>query len=69
MNIIDLFRSQTLGTIQTIAGVGRQEGIPARDADAGWPLGVVRSSQTSELIIADYHMNLIWRIDGDGILH
>ena len=69
MNIIDLCRSQTPGTIQTIAGVGRQEGIPARDADAGWPLGVVRSAQTSELIIADYHMNLIWRIDGDGILH
>ena len=55
-------------TITTVAGAGLHDGIPARDADAGWPLGVVRRPD-GDLIVADYHANILWRIDGDGILH
>ena len=55
-------------TIATVAGAGLRDGIPARDADAGWPLGVVRRPD-GDLIVADYHANILWRIDGDGILH
>ena len=56
------------GTITTVAGAGLRDGIPARDADAGWPLGVVRRPD-GDLVVADYHANILWRIDGDGILH
>ena len=69
MNLIESFASQRSGTMATIAGAGMQEGIPARQADAGWPLGVVRWVKTGELIVADYHFHVLWRIDGDGILH
>ena len=55
-------------TITTVAGAGLRDGIPARDADAGWPLGVVRRPD-GDLIVADYHAHILWRIDGDGILH
>ena len=41
------------GRIVTVAGVGYDEGIPARDADAGWPMGVVRRGD-GELIVVDY---------------
>ena len=53
----------------TIAGVGIREGIPAKEADAGWPLGILRWNKTGELLINDYHMHIVWRIDHDGILH
>ncbi len=56
------------GAISTIAGVSIRDGIPARDADAGWPLGVVRRPD-GELIVIDYYAHSIWRIDADGILH
>ena len=56
------------GAITTIAGVSIRDGIPARNADAGWPLGVVRRPD-GDLIVIDYYAHSIWRIDADGILH
>ena len=56
------------GTITTIAGAGYRDGVPAKDADAGWPLGIVRRPD-GDLIVADYKGYRLWRIDGDGILH
>ncbi len=56
------------GTITTVAGAGLRDGIPAKEADAGWPLGIVRRPD-GDLIVADYHAHIIWRIDGDGFLH
>lgn len=60
------------GTIITLAGVGYRWGIPAQEADAGWPMGVVRSIADrwhGDLIVIDYHAHRLWRIDADGILH
>ena len=54
--------------ITTLAGSGYRDGIPAREADAGWPLGVVRRPD-GDLIVVDYHAHRLWRIDADGILH
>ena len=68
MSLMELFRSLEAGTITTIAGAGYRDGVPARDADAGWPLGVVRRPD-GDLIVNDYKAHRIWRIDGDGILH
>ena len=56
------------GRIVTVAGVGYEEGIPARDADAGWPMGVVRRGD-GELIVVDYLAHRLWRIDRQGMLH
>ena len=56
------------GEITTVAGVSIRDGIPARDADAGWPLGVVRRPD-GDLIVIDYYAHTIWRIDAEGILH
>ena len=56
------------GHITTIAGVGYRDGIPAREADAGWPVGVVRRP-IGDLIVCDYLCHRVWRIDTDGILH
>lgn len=69
MNLHEVFENLAPGTITTIAGKGMQEGIPAREADAGWPLGILRWNKTGELLINDYHMHVTWRIDHDGILH
>jgi trimeric autotransporter adhesin len=55
-------------SIFTIAGVGYRTGVPAREADAGWPMGVVRRSD-GDLIVVDYHAHRLWRIDREGILH
>jgi DNA-binding beta-propeller fold protein YncE len=57
-----------LYTLLTIAGAGYRTGIPAREADAGWPMGVVRRPD-GDLIVVDYHAHRLWRIDSDGILH
>ena len=54
------------GDITTIAGVGYREGVTAKDADAGWPLGIVRRPD-GDLVVADYKGHRIWRID-DGFL-
>jgi sugar lactone lactonase YvrE len=58
--------------ISTIAGAGYQTGGLARDSDAGWPMGVVRSLAErwlGDLIVVDYHAHRLWRIDSAGILH
>ena len=55
-------------TIHTIAGAGYRTGMPAIDADAGWPMGVVRR-RDGALIVVDYHAHRLWRIDREGILH
>ena len=54
--------------IITIAGAGYRYGVPARDADAGWPLGVVRRPD-GDLVVVDYQAHRLWRIDQAGILH
>ena len=69
MNLNKLFNDLQPGDMVTVAGVGIQEGIPAKEADAGWPLGILRWNKTGELLINDYHMHIVWRIDHDGILH
>ncbi|MBM3934765.1 MAG: hypothetical protein FJ319_10780 [SAR202 cluster bacterium] len=69
MTLRDTLSKLKPGTITTIAGSFRKEGVPAKEADAGWPLGVVRWHKTGELVIADYHMNVLWRINKVGILH
>ena len=56
------------GEISVIAGVGQRAGIPAREADAGWPMGVARRPD-GDLIVIDYQWHRIWRIDRDGTLH
>ena len=69
MNLNKLFDNLKPGEMTTIAGAGMREGIPAKEADAGWPLGILRWNKTGELLINDYHMHIVWRIDHDGILH
>ena len=68
MDLRDFFGNMPLMTIDTIAGVGYRDGVPAREADAGWPMGTVRRPD-GDLIVVDYQGNRIWRIDQDGILH
>ncbi len=68
MNPFSVIRKLLPGQIITVAGVGYEEGIPAREADAGWPMGVVRRAD-GELIVVDYHAHRLWRIDRQGILH
>ena len=69
MNLNQLFNELQPGEMTTVAGVGIREGIPAKEADAGWPLGILRWKKTGELLINDYHMHVVWRIDHEGILH
>jgi len=68
MNLKNRLADLEPGTITTIAGVGYLEGIPARDAPAGAPQGVVRIA-SGDLIVVDMWAHRIWRIDPDGILH
>lgn len=68
MNVFELFERLAPGAIATIAGVGYRDGIPAKEADAGWPMGVVRRDD-GDLIVCDYQAHRMWRIDGQGILH
>ena len=68
MDLAGLLSALPTGGIATIAGFGYQDGIPAKGADAGWPLGVVRRPD-GDLIVNDYWGHRIWRIDRDGILH
>jgi sugar lactone lactonase YvrE len=68
MKLLDLFASLAPNMIVTIAGAGYRDDIPARDADAGWPMGVVRRPD-GDLIVVDYQAHRLWRIDHDGILH
>ena len=68
MNLPELFGNLAPGAVVRIAGAGFREGIPARDADAGWTLGVGRRPD-GDLIVVDYQWHRLYRIDGDGILH
>lgn len=68
MNIFEYLSSLEKGTISTIAGAGYSDAVPAKEADAGWPLGVVRRPD-GDLIVNDYWGHRIWRIDREGILH
>ena len=68
MSIVQKLQNLPPGEISVLAGVGQRAGIPAREADAGWPMGVVRRPD-SDLVVIDYQWHRIWRIDRDGILH
>lgn len=63
-----LSRRLAPGQIVTFAGVGYSEGALARDADAGWPMGVARRPD-GDLVVVDYHAHRLWRIDRAGVLH
>ena len=72
MWLVDRLRQMAPHAISTIAGAGYQTGGLARDSDAGWPMGVVRSLAPlwrGDLIVVDYHAHRLWRIDSAGILH
>ena len=68
MSLTQFLKDLPEGHIATIAGVGYRTGIPAKDADAGWPFGVARRPD-GDLIVVDYHGHRIFRIDQEGILH
>ena len=64
----DLFAGIAPGTITTIAGVGYRADIPAKEADAGWPHGVVRLPN-GDVVVADSIAHRLWLIDAEGNLH
>ena len=68
MKLVELFGGLAPGAISAVAGVGYRAGVPAKEADICWPMGVVRSPD-GDLIVADIRGHRIWRIDADGILH
>ena len=68
MNLGKFFDGLGANTIANIAGVGYRDGIPAKEADAGFPLGLLRR-RDGDLIVADYKANRLWRIDQEGVLH
>ena len=68
MSLTDVLARLPRGHITTIAGSGYRDGIPAKEADAGWPVGVVRRPD-GDLIVCDYLGHRLWRIDSEGILH
>ncbi|MBX3016176.1 MAG: hypothetical protein KF832_31935 [Caldilineaceae bacterium] len=68
MNFTEQLRTLAVDTIATLAGVGYRSGTPAKETDAGWPMGVVRRPD-GDLIVIDYHGHRLWRIDQAGILH
>lgn len=71
LSLHERFQYIAPGTITTLAGVGYRAGMAAKESDAGWPMGVVRSVAPrwfGDLIVIDYHHRIL-RIDRDGILH
>lgn len=68
MRIVERFKNLPAGVTLVIAGVGQRTGVPAKEADAGWPMGVARRPD-GDLVVIDYQWHRIWRIDRDGILH
>ena len=68
MSLNAILRALPAGEIAVLAGAGFHDGVPAREAPAGWPIGVARRPD-GDLIVNDYWGNRIWRIDRDGILH
>ncbi|NKB70678.1 MAG: hypothetical protein GKR89_26710 [Candidatus Latescibacteria bacterium] len=68
MSTVRIFNDLAPGHIATIAGVGYSDGVPGKEADIGWPMGVVRRAD-GDLLFADIRAQRIWRLDGEGILH
>ena len=68
MSLIQEINDCSKTSLTRIAGSIMKEGILAREADAGRPMGLAQR-KSGELIIADYIFNIIWEIDSDGILH
>ena len=68
MNLNTTFQQLPSGHITGIAGVPIRDGVPAKEAHVGWPIGIVRRAD-GDLIVADWQANRLWRIDQDGILH
>lgn len=62
MDLTESFKTLSDKAIFTIAGVGQRDGIPAKEADAGWPLGVVRRPD-GDLIVVDYQWHRIYFSD------
>ena len=68
-SLTDLFHTLPPTRLHTIAGVGYQTGIPAQSADAGWPMGVVRSVAArwfGDLIVVDYLQLMSGSSGGSG---
>ena len=51
--------------LKSIIGSGIKDNRVAKDADAGWPLGLDQR-KSGELIVADYIFCIIWEIDLNG---
>jgi sugar lactone lactonase YvrE len=68
MGLKELHSALAPGAAVTVAGAAYRDGVPAREADAGWPMGVVRRPD-GDLIVVDYQAHTLWRIDREGILH
>ena len=68
MNFIQKISDGNRTGLIRIAGSVMKNNVLAKEADAGWPMGLAQR-ETGELIIADYIFNIIWEIDSDGILH
>jgi hypothetical protein len=60
MDLSTIFGKLPCGHITGIAGVPVCDGIPAKEAHVGWPVGVVRRAD-GDLIIADWQANRLWR--------
>ena len=53
MSLNEMFARMAPGNIATIAGAGYVEGVPAREAPAGWPMGIARNA-AGDLFVVDY---------------
>ena len=65
MSLSAIMSALPTGEVAVLAGAGFRDGVPARDAPAGWPMGVARRPD-GDLIVNDYWGNRIWRIDRRG---
>jgi sugar lactone lactonase YvrE len=68
MTLHEIFDRLPVGHITTIAGAPYREGVEAKEAHVGWPIGIARNND-GDLVIVDWHGNRLWCIDGEGILH
>ena len=68
MNLHNVLANLKTNHIVSIAGAGYSTGVPAKEADIGWPMGVVRRPD-GDLLLADIRAHRVWRIDREGILH
>lgn len=66
-SVSEIFDLVETGSIDTIAGSGYSVDVPAKEADAGWPHGVVRLPD-GDIIVCDSVAHRLWRIDQEGIL-